>query len=280
MFKFLKKYWTHILNILLFVFFIVMFSMDNVLWSNEYNIFIWILIILELIFVIAIWGEIIYYIVYVAKNKDIPNRGVKALLIYLLCYWYIPCFKLKYIDKDNNYKKKNIIYVIGISILMIIFFIKVFSFTLGTTSTNNYKTYISDDKVVEFRLPSNYKKQNIGEYDLYFSKGIKVNMGVFLYDDWGYSDLDILNYQEDWLLSARDNLELVDNNSINEDGKEINTVVYESNSDVYTLSTISFDDKDDYVIYVILVSTADYYEKVSDELDNILVNIELKSDVY
>lgn len=64
-------------------------------------------------------------------------------------------------------------------------------FSLGEVNGNTYKTYISDDKVVQFTMPSSYYQRNVGEYDLYFSKGIKINIVVFLYDNWEYSDLDI-----------------------------------------------------------------------------------------
>ena len=129
MIKLLKKYWTHIINILLFVFLILIFSFFNLLEGEDINFVTGLILTLELILVIMIWVEIIYYIIYVDRAKDIPNKGLKALFMYFLPYWYIPCFKLKYVDKDKNYKKKNIIYlIVSISLFVLSMFVYVLNF--------------------------------------------------------------------------------------------------------------------------------------------------------
>lgn len=279
MIKFLKKYWTHIVNILFFVSYIVIFFYYGALALDEINLVSGLFLVLVFVLVIAIWGEIIYYIVYVAKNRELEKRGLKVALIYLFNAYYIPCFKLKYVDKDEKYNIKNIIYVVISIILTIVMVFSVFQFSYGELYSDTYKTYVSADNVVEFTLPSNYVSKTVGEYDLYFSKGIKVNMGVFLYDDWGYTAEEILDSQESYFINTRENMKLLDSTTRQVDNKVIITHTYKGDtgntSNVYNLSVITFSDKDDYIIYVVQVSERDYYDNCEEEFNKILDDIDL-----
>ena len=280
MFKFIKKYWTHIVSIMIWLFIFGLSLSANYLMESEFNIFVLLALGLELLLVVLIWVMIIYYIVYAATHSEIPNRVIKCILIHMFCYWYIPCFKLKYVDKDKNYKVKNIIYLIFsiiLSLVSMILFIK-FSFDINFGNSNyEDKTYISYDNIVEVTLPSNYRKRDVGEYDLYFSRGSIVNVGMFLYDDYGYSAYDILEFQEDYLLDSRDNMKLKFSGKVDDRGKDINVIVYEGSykdtNNVYSLATITFDSLEDYVVYVIIVHEISSYDR--EEVEEILCNIDL-----
>jgi len=118
----MKKYWPHLLNIALLLYYIIIFigmnNIDNL--DNSYSPLIIITMLgIALLLVIGIWVEIIYFLIYEAKNKKTKNYIVTLILIYMLNIFYIPCYYLKYFIKDEKSKIKNIIYSI-ISILLTI----------------------------------------------------------------------------------------------------------------------------------------------------------------
>ena len=121
--SFFKKYWTHIISFLIFmILLLTLFS-----GIENYNLFTILLLILMFAGVIGCWIAIIYYIIYVAKSDQIENKGLKIVLIYLFNLYYIPCFKLKYVDKDDNYKIKNTIFIILMLIFTFVYLWKTFN---------------------------------------------------------------------------------------------------------------------------------------------------------
>ncbi len=113
--SFINKYWTHILNILFFLFFIVL-----MIYAEQLKV---LGVIIMLIFIILIFVEMIYHIVIAAQDKEDKNNILHAIFCYLFNIFYIPCYRLKYVVKDKNYKIKNIIYLISSILLYIIIYI-------------------------------------------------------------------------------------------------------------------------------------------------------------
>lgn len=270
---FIKKYWTHFINLGFLVFTNILFL---ILYYNIFDkLYIPSLIILN-IFVIFIWIEIIYHIVYIVKHKEINDKPLHIILSYMFNIFYIPGFSLKYISKDKKYKTKNIIYII-ISILL---FISLFAIIFLTAINNTIKgnTYTSDDGVVNFILPSDYEKTTIGEYDLFFTSE-NANIGIFIYDNYDTTAKIVLDKQENYLINSRESMKLIDSNIINKEKKSITTHTYtgkyKSTQYIYNLSTIVFDDKPDYIIYIIEITKKKNYNNIKKELDKILEDVVL-----
>lgn len=112
--NFIKKYWTHILNLsfLGYLVFLLGFLASNISSTDEPPAYLGLLFLVQIFMVIGIWVEIIYYMIKAIKIKDLKNIGLHIAGIYLLNIFYIPCFCLKYIHKDGKAKIKNIIYVL------------------------------------------------------------------------------------------------------------------------------------------------------------------------
>jgi len=204
----IKKYFTHILSVFFLIYVNILFYLINhnsILQGKEY-IYV-ILIILEMLLVFGIIGEIIYFLILVAKDKKLKSNPLYYVLIYMLNIFYIPCFVLKHIKKDKNYKKKNIIYLVISILLYILLTVNIMSFT----SLEQENKYISNDSNVSVYLNNDYVQKIVGDYDMYFSNNT-VNIGIFLYDDGEKAD-DILNYQARYLLNTRDAVRKISSSS-------------------------------------------------------------------
>ena len=114
--NFIKKYWSHIFNISVLAFLIYTFRfLANVIEtdsSSQPPTYFILLLLIELLMVIGVWIEIIYFIIKAAKDKELKNKALHIIGIYFLNFFYIPCFSLKHIHKDSKATIKNIIYVI------------------------------------------------------------------------------------------------------------------------------------------------------------------------
>lgn len=268
---FIKKYWTHILNLIFLIYSICIFMFIN--YMGESIEIITLLLSMLLLFVIGIWIEIIYFIIRVIKIKEIKNKVLVIFLIYILNVFYIPCFVLKNIYKDNKSKIKNIFYVIISIFLYILLAIIIFKVSF---SEINYKQYISNDNVICITVPNNYNDINSGNYDMYFTKNKKLNIGIFLYDDTGETAGEILNFQKIQLQQTRNDFKLMKTDYKYKDGKTITTHFcegkYNDIKNYYCLSTITFDNKNNYVVYLIGISAEENYQK---EIENILDKLKL-----
>ena len=69
------------------------------------------MVFITFILVIALWAEIIGFIIHAVKS-DIKDKILWALLIYFLNLFVIPYYNVKYIVKENNVKKYTIIYIV------------------------------------------------------------------------------------------------------------------------------------------------------------------------
>ncbi|MBR2705388.1 MAG: hypothetical protein IKE91_07955 [Clostridia bacterium] len=121
----LKKYWSHILNIVFFVLVDVFIGICLMGIKNEAamngvpTIILPIMILIEFILAIGVFGEIIYGIVKAIQDKDLNNKALHIILIYFLNVFYIPCFLLKHVYEDKKVLVKNIVYLIIVGALYI-----------------------------------------------------------------------------------------------------------------------------------------------------------------
>lgn len=279
--NFIKKYWTHIFNISSLVYLTFLFILFTNVVKNENpenppTYFI-ALIIIEIIMVLGIWAEIIYFIVKAVKDKELKNKGLHIAGIYFLNYFYIPCFSLSHIHKDSKAKVKNIIYVIVTVCLFAIFSTNLLKFQASLTS---YEKYISKDNVISVTVPKDYKNNiMVGEFDMYFRKDATFNIGVFLYDNTGENADEIIKFQENYFSKTRDNFKVLDRETFEKDGKNITSIVcnakYNGTQNYYYISTITFDKKANYVVCAIGVSLEDNREDNKKEFDDFIKKIQL-----
>ena len=272
--KFLKKYWSHIFNLSFLIYFIIVFYIiKNMPDRANFT-----LVIGTFIYVVGIWVEMIYYIVHAAQQKEIPNNGLCAFFCYLFNIFYIPCYSLKYVSKDKNYKKKNIIYLI-LSILLYISII-VLVHTIIHTSPNmvRHNTYVSNDNVLKIEVPKNYQLKYSEKYDFYIESNYAFVIGI-IYDGYNYTADEILEDQANYLTNEREgmsNMTLLESKDSSEDGKTIKLDIYSgrhfSENHKYYLCVITFDEKPNYAVYV-LASTP--YADKKDEIIKILNSVGL-----
>lgn len=132
--NFFKKYWSHILNISFLIYLTVFFAIIGEGVKNESSApppaFFPLFLLIEILMVVGILFEIIYYMIKAAQCDDLKNKGLCMVGIYMLNVFYIPCFALKHIHKDSKAKVKNIIYVITSIVLFIAFYILVIKFVM------------------------------------------------------------------------------------------------------------------------------------------------------
>lgn len=278
--NFIKKYWTHIFNISSLVYLTFLFILFTNVVKNENpenppTYFIALLII-EIIAVLGIWAEIIYFIVKAAKDKELKNKGLHIAGIYFLNYFYIPCFSLSHIHKDSKAKVKNIIYVIVTVCLFVVFS----SYLLKLqTALNSYEKYVSNDKVITVTVPKDYSNNMmVGQFDMYFTKDETFNIGVFLYDNTGEDADEIIKFQDEYFSKTRDNFKVLDKETLNQGGKNITTHSCEGKrngiKNYYYISTITFDKKHNYVVCVIGVSLEENKDNKK-EFDDFVKKIDL-----
>ena len=269
----IKKYLSHIISISFLVYVnVLIYLIMNVSNYQDKEYIFAILVGLEFIFVIGILAEIIYYFVKVAKNSELKGNPIYYILIYMLNIFYIPCFNLKHIQKDKEYKKKNIVFI---SIMVILYVMLTFNI-MNFTSLETTKVYTSKDNNVTVTISDKYVEKIVGEYDLYYSRE-DINVGMFLYENEEQSAEDILNYQANYIYRTRDSSKRISNSTKKIKDREIHTVVYKGTMDdiehVYMMSTITSTNKDNYIVYVVEITRSEAYTENKAEMEKVLENI-------
>lgn len=278
--NFLKKYWAHILNIELIIFLLSFFVYASIMtdlepYSTPNNSIIILYIIGIIINLIGIWIEIIYHIVHAAKHREIKNHILCAIYNYIFYLFYTPCYRLKYIYKDKNYKIKNAFYLI-FSIVSFIIVCLVSIIVSAKTSTYTYK---STDKKISIELPYQYDQYETDKFDLYFESDYSV-IGVKLYNESGQdANENILSSRIDSTLYPVNDIKFIDDTSNNDISKTISTKTFEGeykNSElIFCFSIITFDYNSNYQVYVIQTTPKENYEKLKEEFQMILKSIYL-----
>ena len=272
--EFIKKYITHIFNIICMIYMTIILTYATNAETYNEKIFIPLLII-EGLFVIGVWVEIIYYIIHAIKHKEIKNNALCAVLIYFLNMIYIPCYSMKYISKDENHKRKNTIYLIISIILYVIMIGAVIKLSLNNVL---YERYTSDDKNINIKIPYNYDKTKVGEYDMYFESDTS-NIGIFIYDEEDITPEEILEFHEQEIITTRNNVKQIDTKTKTTNTKTIKTDIFEGinngEENIYRFTIITYKNKPNYTVYVIEATLKEDYINNKEELETIIQNINL-----
>lgn len=274
----MKKYLTHIISISFLIFLniliYVMSNNNNVFNDREYLIIP--LIIVEVIFVVGIIAEIVYYFYKLSKNQELKSNPLYYVLIYFFNIFYIPCLCLKHIYKDSKYKSKNAFFIIIMIILYVILMINLITFSIDTLVTE----YTSKDGNVTLSLSNNYEEKKVGYFDIYFASST-LNVGLMLYGNEGYSAEEILDFQTNFIYDTRENVKSISESDKTIDDRKIKTAIVSGMNDdienVYMMSTITSSKIDNYVVYVIEITTKDNYPSEKNEMQKVLENIVINS---
>lgn len=266
--KTIKKYLTHIFGIFFLGYLNILFYRLG--HNNDKQMMI--LFILELLIVIGCIVEMIYFIIKAAKTKELKNKALHCILIYLFNIFYIPCFSLKHIYKDANYKIKNILYLIITIILYILLNINIIS----AVTSESPKTYTSNDNSVTLTISDRFKKDESTSYDLYFAKN-DMDFGLYINDNTSYTSNDLLNKYKEEILEAMKEPKELSNTNHNIKDRSINTVVYSgifNNKDyVFSISSIESTKRNNYIVIVIEACLNKNYSSTSKEMEEILNSI-------
>ncbi len=146
----------------------------------------------------------------------------------------------------------------------------------------NYVNYVSNDNNIKIRLPEEYKKDDVADYDFYAGYEDKLYLGMYVYnlDEYkGYTENQILNEQFSIMSKSR-KMKIILNNQIKKyQNKITNTVVYLSKrkeyvDNVISMSTIRFYSMPNYIVYVVQTCREDEYTIYKEILMKNLANIE------
>ena len=136
--NFIKKYWSHILNIIYLVLVdgfigICIYGMNNEEMMSGIPISIFLLFLLvELVLTFTILGEMIYAIVKAAQDKELSNKALHIIGLYFLNIFYVPCFLLKHVSREEKVAAKNTVYLI----ISITLYILLFALTIGLSASS------------------------------------------------------------------------------------------------------------------------------------------------
>lgn len=152
--------------------------------------------------------------------------------------------------------------------------------------SENYVDYVSNGNNIKIRLPKEYKKDDVADYDFYAGYEDKLYLGMYVYnlDEYkGYTENQILNEQFSIMSKSR-KMKIILNNQIKKyQNKITNTVVYLSKREGYvdtviSMSTIKFYNIPNYIVYVMQTCSEDEYTIYKEILMKNLANIEFNLD--
>lgn len=118
--SFIKKYYPMITSILfigIYCLLIADAALENSFLVGNNFPTIWFIFILALLLFIAIWAEIIGFMIHAAKN----NNVIWALWIYIFNIFVMPYYNLKYVVKEENVTKQTLFFSILLILSPIIF---------------------------------------------------------------------------------------------------------------------------------------------------------------
>lgn len=146
-------------------------------------------------------------------------------------------------------------------------------------------TYLTKDNKISYTFKDTFKKQDVGEYDLYVKDNDRqLIMGVFTYDLNNYEEntaIDVLNKQIDYFLKTRnDMVKIKEIETKNYEDKVISKIEYsgkttDSSDCIYIFSVTEFKSSPGYIIYSTNVIIKSHYNDYINEINNILESIKL-----
>ena len=278
--KFLKLYWPMIVSVAFMVLYGIIFGVtlgnDALFESDAVGIF---LVILTFLFVIAVYGEMIFFIIKACKHKELKNKGLWCVCLYFFHMFVFPYFHLRYVCGEEKLKPRMFLFAfLGIIAFLIGLYIPV-----GVEENVVKKPLIieEDDVIIEF--PAGYRETEIGQYDFY-AKDTKrlINFGGFVYDEDDNDTADeIIRFRDSWIKSSRDSVELID--TIKEETLDsiITTNIYigsnEGTKNMYYISVIEFKNTNCFVNVISTYLHEDYLD-YKNELLQILDNMQYIED--
>lgn len=271
----MRKYYYIIptlLTILYFMFmFVYIFSGFNM--NSGLVVFVGILFALP---VLAHFLQTIKCILHAHKNK----KMVWVILLVLFSFFTLPYYGNRYRLNKIVFKNSIITYLVAVIFLSIITVL--YSFTLVGKNTDIKLT--TSDRKVSFTVSNNWKEKATDGYSIYAGYSDKnLAFGALTYDLTKYEDLNeelIIEGQKNYLISQLGEFETYkDVYETKIDNKTIKTWEYllkdETENKVYKLSTIKFNDNENYIVYTFQALLETDYNKYNSELDNILKSAKL-----
>lgn len=278
--KYIKKYYPMVISIIfvtIYSFLLTAAFTNNInIINNNLNLMI-VLMIITFLTVIGIWIEIIFFMIHAAKNKELKNRVLWAIMIYFFHIFIIPYYNLKYVIKEKKVSLQMVLFVI-LLILSIFEGIDLSTRYKRNTENNVNILYIDNyDRDVQFSFSGDYVKRNLGEYDIYASDYTRgINVGAFVYNKEEFTSIEVQNTKTNWIQNARNNVYRITTYSVELDDRSIvsETFYGESNNEgfAYQISTVEFKNTDD-LVNVIQVCFYEDYETYKEEFKKILIDI-------
>ena len=253
-------------------------------------------LLLFILLCIIVFIEEIYllYYLYTKMNVSIIKKILWTVLLLLFNVLIIPYFYMKKVTNENKIVLKSLLYLIPIIVLIF-----VFSFGLNTYNeqVNKIKEerkrieaerniYNTKDNIVSFTFRHGYKKQDIGEYDLYVKNNEKnIVFTAYTYDTTLYEqttpDQFITKGISD-INKEKEKFDVYKQKEVKElDDKTINIVEYkgktkDSSMCIYRIIVITYKNKPNYLVYIVEVITENNYNLYKKELNEIIDTSKLK----
>ena len=278
--KFLNLYWPMIVSIAFMVLYGIIFGVslgNEALFENDaVGIF---LVILTLLFVIAVYGEMIYFMIKACKNKDLKNKAIWCICLYFFHMFVFPYFHLRYVCGEEKLKPRMFLFAfLGIIAFLIGFYIPVAVEDNGV----NKPLIIEEDNIL-IKFPAGYKEVEVGQYDFYAKdKKRLINFGGFIYDEDDKDTAEgIIKFRDTWIKKSRDSVTHLDSIKEETDDSIITTNIYigsnEGIKNMYYISVVEFKDKDCFVNVISTYLHEDYLD-YKNELLQILDNMQYIED--
>ena len=121
--KVLKLYWPIVISLLFFCVYGILIGTiyygDNLFQNDIIGL---IMVIITALFVIAIYAEMIYFMIKACNNKEIKHKILWCVMLYFFHIFVFPYFNLKYLCNENKIAIKMFIYAIAVVIIVVLGF--------------------------------------------------------------------------------------------------------------------------------------------------------------
>lgn len=230
------------------------------------------MLIFILIVVVGIFVQMVGFIIHAAKNKNLKNKVLWALLIYFLNIFIMPYYNLKHVMKEKKVALEMIVFVL-LMISAIIFGIE-----LGSKPLSD-KTIISNqDYGIQMEFLGTYKEKELDDYDLYANDYERdISVGAYVYtslDDVSTEEIHNSNFEN--INGSANNVKEIRNYDNRLDDKIISSKTYTGEMDgyefIWNISTVEFTEYDR-IVNVVAVTHSSLDETVEKEFMDIVESI-------